>query len=389
MITYRGVSSIVVKQNPISTIPFNDTWPKGTWLDGSYEHEIRSWGGFWSSRFTLLPVTGRRMRILRDYLFNGLGREVTVFTPESQVAWNGIIYAMTLNADGDQTRVSLEDLANRVWVRYGTGASTGPQRSNVYSNQASQARYGIKELVVGGDQIASAALANQAAQVALAGRAFQVSSGETGSLNAGAVGLAVECIGFSRTLNWTHYNSTAGSTKNAHLVIGDILNDPIVGQFIRSFVVMPGSENTTQIPNAWDRDYTAWNIIQKILAQGDSNFYNYAFGVYEDRIARYARQPEGMLSNIEYFRRISDGRKMIYDQSGQVVNPALMRPNKWIRKTDLNPAQSQAAGDFESRLDVSLVQVVNYKEPLGVSWSATKGGRLETAIKRITGTPVV
>lgn len=273
-----GWSNIVLTENPVTTYDtFHLDLPRHRLA--SISTTKRDMGGYWDASFDLIPDSREEAQAL---LANCLGRQVEIFNDDGQVAWEGMVNTITMET-GTATLVnSLNDMGNKVWCRYTAIGGANVLRSTVYENAQSQAKYGIKEFVLSGGEIAVAS-ANQFAslyrdwnywprpnlqQINTEGQVLSVPR------------LTLKCIGYIRTFEWLTYNQTVlTGTASTQVVMTAIVT--ACGQFVADTVIEP---NNTVVTREYDADRKALDIMESLASLGDSDGYAWVMGMTKGRL---------------------------------------------------------------------------------------------------------
>ena len=222
----------------------------------------RAEGGFWSCKFKLFS----RENILKDLFENGLGRHVEAWGDGLQQDFEGYIHEMVYNLLPDKFTVSLENMANKMFMRSDHDADGNVERSTTLTNADSDARFGTKELVLSGGEIQGLTVADQAVQTFIDLRGFPKPEPSLGA-GRGQTHLEIFCRGYIHTLNWRTYNQTNDTgTQGLAAQIKDILD--AVGEFVASQEL---GANATTVTKKYDADRKALDIIANMAALGDSN----------------------------------------------------------------------------------------------------------------------
>jgi len=382
-----SIGSISITNDPVVGVSeFTDNLVAGSdsaWAPNSYGHEIRAMGGFWSAGFDILP---NRLGIeyLNEYLLNGLGRKVSAYTQESgALAFEGKIMRMRLHIHGVSVQVSLENMTNKTWVRYLTSEGGLIKRSTVQEDSGSQTAYGIKEVVNSGAIIPSSTIADQVASAYL--KEYSTPTRTRISIEVGRntdqdISLSVFCHGYFRTLNWRTYNQTALQTlQTVDEQIQDVIDD--VGQFINSSNL---ATNISLVSRVYDRDELAGNIILDLSRLADSSNNRYVVGVYKDRLLKY--EQAATLTNeedIRYTFRMRDN-KQVFNRAGtdRELSPAEVRPNNWMRITDIFPGQIIHDTDLSKDPQTTFVESVIFREPIGVSIPSNRAVQVDNLLAK-------
>jgi len=220
------IETIVITENPVSSWEqYEQTIVRGKNFEAE-SHTHRDMGGFWQATFEYIP---QDREDALSFLNNALGRSVVFYNEDGNIDWEGFINTVTLSTGTASIKNTLNDLANKVWVRYtpvGGGAVT---RSTVMEDAVSQGRYGIKEQVIAGGEISST-VADQIAQLYLDSHYWpfpQLQSIDLSGTPKAHPGISVVCYGWFRTLEWRVYNQTVDAgTQNAGQQITDMIGIP-------------------------------------------------------------------------------------------------------------------------------------------------------------------
>ena len=186
----------------------------------------RDMGGFWSAKFKILKS---RRNYALQMLANGPGRSVKFFNAKSICVWEGFISKVTVDTGAASAFNDVQPVANEVWVRYRDVITGNLTRSTVASHANSLAKYGQKDWVLSGGQLAGA-VADQKAENYLNLNYWatpQLDSFEIGGSGGGNIDLQVQCLGWWHTLDWRVYNQTidVGSVNSSTLM------EEIIGVF--------------------------------------------------------------------------------------------------------------------------------------------------------------
>jgi len=188
----------------------------------------RDMGGFWSAKFNILQP---RRNYALQMLANGPGRSVKFFNEKSIPVWEGFISKVTVGTGAASAFNDVQPVANDVWVRYRDIITGNLTRSAHATHTNSQNKYGQKDWVLSGGQLAGA-VADQKAENFLNLNFWatpQLDSFEIGGGGGrGEIDLQVQCLGWWHTLDWRVYNQTVdvGSVNTSTLM------DEIIGEFV-------------------------------------------------------------------------------------------------------------------------------------------------------------
>ena len=192
----------------------------------------RDMGGFWSAKFNILQP---RKNYALQILANGPGRSVKFFNEKSICVWEGFISKVTVGTGAASAFNEIQPVANDVWVRYRDIITGNLTRSAHATHTNSQNKYGQKDWVLSGGQLAGA-VADQKADNYLNLNFWatpQLDSFEIGGAGGGDISLQVQCLGWWHTLDWRVYNQT--------IDVGSVNSSTLMSEIIGSFVSTPTS----------------------------------------------------------------------------------------------------------------------------------------------------
>lgn len=196
----------------------------------------RDMGGFWSAKFRILQP---RKNYALQMLANGPGRSVRFFNEKSIGVWEGFISKVTVGTGAASAFNDVQPVANEVWVRYRDIVGGALTRSTVASHVNSQNKYGQKDWVLSGGQLAGA-VADQKAENYLNLNFWatpQLDSFEIGGGGEGDISLQIQCLGWWHTLDWRVYNQTVD--------VGSVNTSTLMEEIIGTFAKVPSSLKTT------------------------------------------------------------------------------------------------------------------------------------------------
>lgn len=264
------IASIEINANPVTAWEnyHRTLYPR---LVGSsdgffdYDRGKEAEGGYGRCRF---KFPGGRPE-LEEFFELGLGRDIKVFNDRGGYDYCGMILAMRMNTEFHIVRKSLQHVFNSAWARYDATEGASPtQRSNVWNNLESQARFGEIQRVIGGGQQSDLSSIDQAVQNRLDWFAWPMIDPD---FDAGVPGAYIEVIaaGWQYTLAWMAYNQIV-ETGDANLstVAIDVLTcTPDVTPFIASYDI---KTNVIQVPREYDVDRTPLDVLVSLAGMGDS-----------------------------------------------------------------------------------------------------------------------
>lgn len=374
---------VQITHNPISTV--RQQYFK-SWQADSYRHRITATLGFDTCSFDLKGS----IEELEDFFYNGLTRRVTRYSDDGNfTCWDGHIVEMTLTQPGSQDTISLREMFNRISVRYTPidTATNPPTESAVATTTAvndtvSQGKYGVKQIVVRPSHVdrMTAASAAQLGGTLLEQYKEPRRKGQITTASSEPK-LSVQCEGYMHTLGWVVYNQTGSSGQSANEVVIDaILASSPAGQYVASRDTASATGLTVQ--NYYNRDDAALDIIQQIAALGNTAKNRWLCSMYENRKVVFTQAYDINDNVVDYVRRVGDTRLEIKDLSGRVIKPWELRPNKWIKTTDVygwKPTPLTHPEDYQSK----YIESVSWSEPDNLSLDGSPGDNLQVITARM------
>lgn len=306
----------------------------------NYSHDIVSNGWFDTMR---CDVAVRSQSEGQEYLDRFLGCRVFAYADNPyEPMWEGLINRITFNSGGVAYTISLDEMGNRVEVKYSNDGTTANgvgqiATTTVVNSLASQGIYGIKTTSIefGYNRNGNTGHPNALRDTVLAQRAFPQTSVTKGGGSGNLVTL--ECVGFYETLKWEVVAFTSISASNFDVRITGTL--------------LPGLDNgTTFFDNTDFKEITAnaiattgnirngqtyWDAILKIAEAGNASSYFIA-GVSPTNPQTglrhlYYRQVN---SATLYTARQSDGLQ-VRDLYGRLISPWNVKPDNTILVSDV------------------------------------------------------
>jgi hypothetical protein len=284
-----SIGSIFVKHNPV-TLHERYLMNLSPLADGpgfmdatfdEYRPAERAEGGFWGISFRVFS----RENVLKELFQNGLGRHVEAWGQGLLQDFEGYIDEVTFNLPPDQFSISLENMANQMWMRADTNADGVVERTTTKTSAESQTRFGIKELILSGGEIIGLATANQAVQTFIDLKAFPRPEARIGGAKGDRLSLEIFCRGYIHTLGWRIHNSTSPTgTQSLTSQVKTIVD--AVGQFVAS---QDRETNTTSVTREYDADRKAFDILFDLVRLGDTNFNRWLLYM----VGRSATEPVG------------------------------------------------------------------------------------------------
>jgi hypothetical protein len=379
-------------------------------LINAYGHEIAVDGGYKSAAITI----NANIRTIEDWLENGLGRDVTAYSPEGIVVWNGFVNEVQGNL-GSLTvkRGPMMNVANRVSVVYTPyidttvpEPTTGETTETVIAeDEDSQKRYGIIETIVNGGTLEDDATfcgggcvpTNEAEELRdayLNEYRNPETSHTISAAEGGQVSMTLNCLGYGEFLGKYIYNRTydecvglfdpatwitaiADDESNFSIWLPDKIKAILTADpnniFSTDYTYILETSQYLLLTNCVEnQNKTAKAIIDELLAQGDAFDNRTMFGIYNGRKAYFSAVP----TQVEYFRQILSRDQNITDNSGAIVEPWYVKPGKWMALTDFMAGHSYPS---DLRLDPRnvFIESVRYDAPYSLQVQGSKVAKVK------------
>jgi|SRR3990167_9582285 len=369
------MTRINIRKNPVISSGPNCG---ADFLVENWRHKISANVGFDTASFDIKEDQS----LLEDFFFSGITRQVTRYSDDGQtVIWDGYIAEMTLTEPGLSSRISAREMFNKVAVRYtpiDTSANPPTESAETVTafvnDDDSQNSYGIKERIFTPpnlDKLTNAD-ATQLSNTILQ-QYRQPKRSSNFSSGADTPRITCTCEGYFKTLDWRIYNQSVSSgTANANTIIQTAASS--VGQYIAGFNL---DTNTTAVQQYFNDSLTAMTIVQQIAALGDGSYNRWIVNVLEDRYLSYKQAA----STISYWRRMADPRQEIFDAQGRSIPYHEIRPDRWLRTTDIMP-MSVTPTKLVDDLQAMYIESVDYAEPDSLNLNGILGDRLQIMIAR-------
>lgn len=317
----------------------------------SYSHTITDQYGH-ESMTCSFPAT---LEEALDWLVNGLGRSVQVFSPEAETCWEGRLTTIEAQFGQERRSMSLDGMANRIRVRYTKAGLGTPGVTVATSDTTSQELYGIKDAVLSLSAVSDSTESGQYQAVMLADLKNPVSgpSSTIATGDAGEVRLTLTATGWYGSLDDVLTGNTSTTKTATTTQIGTLLTSiAAVNAFISTTttnITASGVDATEFI--APDTSYRM--KIEELLKHGNG-VNRYSWGVLDNR-EFYAEVYAGdSPADIDYKRYLSDGR--LYDSADGIVQPWNARPNHMFQVIDLlDVAPVSGTRDAAARFYVARV----------------------------------
>lgn len=346
---------------PITTVVYDRgaggafTWQNPVSLAGrltSYEDAIEARGGYKLLRvaFDCAPEE------LAEWIQAGLMRGVRSYTPTGRLRWEGVLVELKATIGPVSIVRSLDDMANRIIVSYGEAGGSGDNTS-IYSDTASIAEYGTKDLQLN-LSTTTAAGAAQRAQTDLKALAWPIASRETAldTATGGSVRIELRAVGRYDLLDWllTTNTTTATAVTSTQAITLLTAFNAVNNWFSTSTaeITATGHSDTQYI-----EPYTSYQEkLEALLSQGTSTQTALAWGIYDDGVLRIAPWAGATPTVIGYYRHAAD--RTVRDPYGNVIPPWDWQPDVMAEDTAiLGTTASDAAIASETREYIARVSL--------------------------------
>lgn len=226
-----------------------------------YQRSIRRIGGYWAGGFEMTPGKTLPLSYLAQWFENRIG-----FGFQDRlggaITWAGLVWEVELAADGAKERRSYQGIYNATKVHY-TDADGENQETSWYTNAASIAQYGRRELIITLDAV-SATVAQTKAQDELVKTAVPFPQTIALGRSVRAEGLTVTTAGLVFTANNRYVTAGDGSEGNVSAYIQEIIEDDC--DFLKVGRIQT---NTLQVVKGFDGPIRAWDALVELTELGD------------------------------------------------------------------------------------------------------------------------
>lgn len=316
-------------------------------VGGDYSHEIGVDGGFKSATISF-PIDMTEMGYWLSY---GLGLDVTSYGDNAETAWNGFVNSIAVNLGPlTYTRGPLNELGNRVTVKYTDFTVGQAARTTAQNDTISQSRYGIWHKIVSAGTI-SATNAAKIRDTYLQENKHPQTSVSISSSGGDPV-MTLSCLGYGEFLKFP-YNQATDTTYTLREKVLEVLGQEPNG--ILSTVYSNIEANDLSINRLDNDDRLGSEILSELVSLGGaSDNYRRLLGVYEDRVVYLQPIPSTVTYTI---KGSAQGSPVLDALTGAVVSPWNLRPGNWLRLLDASLMEVEAElGDVQFALGSSTVR---------------------------------
>lgn len=306
----------------------------------NYRHTIMAQGGFDTAQ---CDVAVRSQTEGQEFLDRYLGCRVFAYADNPyEPIWEGFINRITFNSGGMSATISLDEMANRVEVKYSNDSVTtngvGAIATTTIANTTlSQSIYGIKHLSMefGYNRNGNAGHPNALRDTTLAQKAYPQTSITQGGGSTNLVTL--EMLGFFHTLEWEVLAFTSATTTQFDLRIkNDFL--PALGNgttFFDNTDFADITTNATATSGTVRNGQTFWEAILKIAEAGDAaKYWITGVGATNPQTGKRRLYYRIQNSATEYIARQKENLR-IRNLYGRIVPPWTVRPDRVVLVSDV------------------------------------------------------
>lgn len=246
----------------------------------------------------------------------------------------GRVHTLRLTYNGIFLVHSLDTCWNRIYCRYtsvvtGSAAMAGP-----VEDAASQAVWGVRELILQPEDVIGAAEAADLAGQALADLAYpRIWRGDVDLARAQRAVLRVEVEGYPATLDVKHHTSLSSATEDADAAVTAVLAG---ADYVTAGKI---AANSTQVTR--QSDYRpALQRLRFVAGRRDAAGSRYNYGCVGSLDFDY--QPADEVG-VRYTLEMKRQRPLIFDADGQYVPAPLVRPGGVSLVGDVMAGRARAA----------------------------------------------
>ncbi|MHC4748297.1 MAG: hypothetical protein ACYTFW_00340 [Planctomycetota bacterium] len=326
-------------------------------------------------------------QVIDEWLENGLGRHVVVYSGETEFLWEGFVNKVTFNIGAlSAVRGPMFDIGNRVSVIYTpiidalvdpvvTGSAT---ETPITEDADSQARYGIIEKIISGGQLVDDGTIDEAEEIRDLYLAEMKLPYTDETINLGSLAepsMTVECLGYKEWLKTYVYNEYDSISVTLDTKIKNVLgNDPnSIFSTDYSFIV----SNALLTNKLDDKNRFANTIIEELVGQGDASNNRWSFRVDEDRVCYY----EAIPTTIKYLHSLTSSAQNLTLLDGTEIRPWIVRAGEWVEISDFVTSETEySPTDLRTNPRLLFAEQVTYTAPHQLS---IVGGKISSVRQRL------
>lgn len=308
----------------------------------SYKHQNLMVGGCNTASLTF----SSDHLFAEDWVWNGLGRMIEVFSQNGVMVWQGIVNNITINLMDRAVVVGpYMNISNNVVVAYaemdwaGLNNTAGQYLETAWnSDSESIDKYGMLEEVVSGGQGLESEMEVLRDRSLAKKKDPQISEGTT--TTPGTVNVALECVGLHRLMEKQVYNKAYydDGLYYLNLKIDDILDDNYnfaIGSENHINIIRDIHEVAEDVNVKEDKNRMGWQIIKDHVTKSSLDL---VVGVFPDRkfILHDITETNDNKPDTAYYRTPGSGRIKLGHSSDQYVEESEIMPGRYMELTDFN-----------------------------------------------------
>lgn len=349
----------------------------------AYQHTHAADGGYESCQFTVKVP----QKMIDEWLENGLGRHVVVYSGETELVWEGFVSKVSFGIGAlSASRGPLFDIANRVSVAYTpiidagvdpmvTGSAT---ETPIAENTDSQARYGIIEKILSGGQLLDDGISDEAEEVRDLYLAEMKLPYTDESINLGQMAeptMTIECLGYKEWFKVYAFNDYTATTITLDTKVKNILNaDPNSIFSTDQSKVETNAQLTNQLE---DSNRFANTILGELVALGDGADNRWVFGLEADRVCYYRAIP----TEVRYLHSLTSSTQNLTLLDSTDVRPWNVKAGAWVELTDFLISETEySPSDLRENPRLMFAEKVSFTAPNILSIT---GGRISSVKQRL------
>ena len=325
-------------------------------VDGlvDYSHQITSIGGYQSASLSFHV----NMNIAEDWVFNGIGRRIKVFSKFGNTVWEGIVDSISYSIGARSLSVgNYTSLVNRVNVAYslrnpplGTPDSDKYLETGWAENETSIKKYGVLEELFSGGSGYSQEMEVLRDQILLDNLSPSISESISTSQGSPEIIISLTCVGYIKLFEKQVY--TYGSTTEYGDLSEKIASIISANQNSPIFINHRDLRNVElQVLLHETQSRTAWGIIADDISKSAKSGSDIVCGMFADGAF--------ILDTIDdrnSYARLG-GSNAILNLAGSLVPPSEILPGRMMHNNDLSIPISYRIDSVGYTLSSNSVQI--------------------------------
>jgi len=278
--------------------------------------------------------------ILLDIFYSSLGTDLKAKSG-GILAWEGMVYDVTLNMGSQKRNRSFDEMANWIKVTY-TDANNDVQTSAAAQQANSVALYGHKEEIITLDAFDQTPAENRRDTILKQTAWPQTRVVGPNTMKDHSVDILA--VGYGWTLNWKYTSTADDSTSDVSTWIEDIIDSD--SEYVTKAKI---ASNSLAVKQMLQSPARSWDVIEQLTDLGDSsnNFYQ---AYVDDGRKFYYRQIE---TNYEYI--IKHGNLRLRNGAA-ISDPWQVRPGV-VRDMDYPNVAADPGSYFSDARDFFVEEV--------------------------------